>query len=96
MFGVARQIKSIDDGYFLFLNYRTGKFEVHNRHCSPSTLCLVLPYETLDARTVDRVRYTRAERIKQLLAEAERNNSALEARLSSSAASSIAAAGGAL
>lgn len=79
MFGVARRLKGIDDGYFVFLNYKTGKFEVHNRRYTP-TLCLVLPYKTLDERTVNRVLYTRAERVKQIIADIERQNALSEAR----------------
>ena len=74
MLGVAARLRSIDDGYFVFLNYKTGKLEVHNKHCAPHTLCLVLPYDRLDERTVRRVRYTRAERIKETLAAIEREN----------------------
>lgn len=76
MFGVCRRLKTIDDGYFVFLNYRTGKFEVHNRRCAPNTLCLVLPYDTLDERTVRRVLYTRAERVAQIVERMERENAA--------------------
>lgn len=78
MFGVCRRLKTIDDGYFVFLNYVTGKFEVHNRRSRPNTLCLVLPYETLDERTVNRVLYTRAERMREILEQMERENAALE------------------
>ena len=78
MFGVCRRLKSVDDGYFVFLNYKTGKFEVHNRHSHPNTLCLVLPFETLDERTVNRVLYTRAERAKQIVEQMEQENRARE------------------
>ncbi len=78
MFGVCRRLKTIDDGYFVFLNYKSGKFEVHDRRAHPNTLCLVLPFETLDERTVNRVLYTRAERASELIEELERENAALE------------------
>ena len=78
MFGVVRRLKSIDDGYFVFLNYKTGKFEVHNRRQRPATLCLVLPFETLDERTVNRVLYTRAENVKRIVEDMERENQRLE------------------
>ena len=74
MLGVCGRLRSIDAGYFGFLNYKTGKLEVHNKACAPNTLCLVLPYDRLDERTVRRVRYTRAERIKETLAAMEREN----------------------
>lgn len=73
MLGVARRLKSIDDGYFVFLNYRTGKLEVHNKKNGANTLCLVLPYDALDERTVRRVRETRIERADELVAEIERS-----------------------
>ncbi len=79
MFGVARRLKEIDSGYFVFLNYKTGKFEVHNSRSSP-TLCLVLPFDKLDERTVNRVRYTRAERAEAIIAEMDRQNAEREAR----------------
>ncbi len=73
MLGIARRLKSIDDGYFVFLNYRTGKLEVHNEKNGANTLCLVLPYDALDERTVRRVRETRIERARELIAELERS-----------------------
>ena len=79
MFGVCRRLKSIDDGYFVFLNYKTGKFEVHNKK-DARTLCLVLPYDRLDERTVRRVLYTRAERVAQITERMERDNARIEAR----------------
>ena len=79
LFGVCRRLKSIDDGYFVFLNYKTGKFEVHNSK-DARTLCLVLPYETLDERTVRRVLYTRAERVEALKAQMEHENRLLQER----------------
>ena len=77
MFGVCRRLKTIDDGYFVFRNYKTGKFEVHNSHDTP-TLCLVLPYDTLDERTVRHVLRTRKERIDAVLEQIERENRKLE------------------
>ena len=79
MFGVCRRLKSIDDGYFVFLNYKTGKFEVHNKK-DARTLCLVLPYDRLDERTVRRVLSTRAERVAQITERMERDNARIEAR----------------
>ncbi|MDE7164526.1 MAG: hypothetical protein K2O04_03790 [Clostridiales bacterium] len=79
MFGVCRRLKSIDDGYFVFLNYKTGKFEVHNRNDAPHTLCLVLQYDVLDERTVRHVLYTRAERARETLERMERENARLDA-----------------
>lgn len=71
------RLKSIDDGYFVFLNYKTGRFEIHNGK-DTRTLCLVLPFDTLDERTVTRVRYTRAERAREIAESIERDNAKLE------------------
>lgn len=79
MLGVCDRLKAIDDGYFVFLNYKTGKLEVHNSKDKPNTLCLVLPYDRLDERTVRRVRETRAERIADMLERIERENARLQA-----------------
>lgn len=78
MFGVCDRLKSIDDGYYVFLNYKTGKFEVHNKKDTPS-LCVVLPFDKLDERAVRHVRYTRAERAEKLIASMERENAKREA-----------------
>ena len=94
MFGIVRRLKSIDDGYFVVLNYKTGKFEVHNSKCAPRTICLVLPFDTLDERTVRRVNMTRAERVKELLREAERDNEILERRKKAAALDRIQSAVG--
>lgn len=79
LFGVCRRLKNIDDGYFVFLNYKTGKFEVHNGK-DTRTLCLVLPYDTLDERTVRHVLYTRAERAERIVSQMERENRRLQER----------------
>lgn len=91
LFGVCARLKSIDDGYFVFRNYKTGRFEVHNRKDTP-TLCLVLPYETLDERTVRHVLYTRAERVRIIVEQMERENAKLEQRRKTAAVDKILAA----
>ena len=93
LFGISRRLKSIDDGYFVFLNYKTGKFEVHNKKDTPS-LCLVLPYDRLDERTVRHVLYTRAERIAEIVKRMDEQNARLEQKKRDVAVSHIAAASG--
>lgn len=77
LFGISRRLQSIDDGYFVFLNYKTGKFEVHNKKDTPS-LCLVLPFDRLDERTVRHVLYTRAERVAEIVKRMDEQNARLE------------------
>lgn len=71
LFDIARRLKEIDAGYFILR--REGRFEVHNRGDEP-TYCLTVPWSELDARTVELVRKTRAERAAELFAELERDN----------------------
>lgn len=74
LFGVADRLKEIDKDYFIFFSYRRHRFEVHNRAQKGSTLCLVLPFDRLDERTVRLVRKTRVENAARLLEETEREN----------------------
>lgn len=81
VFDIARRIKEIDGDYFVVYDARLDRFEVHNRRQRPDTLSLVLPYNTLDCRAIDKVLSTRAERVAALLAEMDRANEKLaEAR----------------
>lgn len=71
LFDIARRLKEIDAGYFILC--KRGRFEVHNRGDEP-TYCLTVPWPELDARTVELVRKTRAERAAELFAELERDD----------------------
>lgn len=77
LFGICARLKSIDGGYYVFLDYKTGRFELHHG-VGAHSLCLVLPFDRLDERTVRHVLYTRAERVKELVAAMERENAKLE------------------
>lgn len=77
LFGIAARLKSIDDGYFIVYDRRTGAFEVHNNKQRGDTFSLRIPYESLDCRTVDLVQRTRAENAKKLFEEMERHNEQL-------------------
>ncbi|MBQ8882002.1 MAG: hypothetical protein IJY70_01230 [Clostridia bacterium] len=74
LYDIARRLKEIDDGYFVFYSYKTKKFEIHNAKQRGSTLALVLPYDRLDARALMCVKSTRRERASELFAQIEREN----------------------
>ena len=78
LYDIASRIKEIDSSYFIALNYKTKKFELHAANARGSSLCLVLPYNRLDERTITHARRTRAERAVKLLQEAEKENARLE------------------
>ena len=78
LYSIADRLKQIDNGYFIFYSYKNKRYEVHNKNQRGQTLSLVLPYKTLDERTVRLVRKTRSERVKSLIEEMERENARLE------------------
>lgn len=78
LYGISERIKEIDENYFLYYSYRTHRYEVHNSNQRGHSLSLVLPYETLDERTLRHVRRTRSERAKELFEEMERENQKAE------------------
>lgn len=76
LFNICKRIKQIDKKYFIVLNKKTKKFEVHYKR-NFSTLELVLPFDRLDKRTLDFVLKTRMEHKQKLIEEMEKNNQKL-------------------
>ena len=76
LFDIAARLKSVKDSYVLYYNTEKGRFEVHDsvRRC----LEFVVPYDELDARTVEYARYSRVENAKKIFAEVEKHNKRLE------------------
>jgi hypothetical protein len=79
LYGIVRRLKAVDPDYFVIRAYRTGKFELHHRRNKGGSFTLTLPFDRLDARTVEYVRQTRRERAEALFAEIERHNERLGA-----------------
>lgn len=78
LYDIADRLKEIDPSYFLIYNTELDRYEVHSDKNIHSTLCLVSPYKYLDQRLLALVRETRRERARQLFAEMERTNAAIE------------------
>lgn len=78
LFDVSRRIKEIDQSYFVFYNYEKRRYEVHSTAQRGDSLAVVIPFDRLDARAVDRVRRTRSENVARLIEETERHNKLLE------------------
>lgn len=76
---IPARLKALDEGFFVMLNVRTQKFEIWRRDGEDGVLECVLPYDRLDERTVRHAREYRAERMEQLMREAEEHNRRLEA-----------------
>ncbi|HEY8419523.1 MAG TPA: hypothetical protein VIL03_03725 [Clostridia bacterium] len=69
LYDIANRLKAIDSGYFVLYDTARKKYEVHNSNNIGGTYCLTVPYEKLDARTIDFVQKTRRERFDKLLEE---------------------------
>ncbi len=75
---IVSRLKAIDKDYFLVFNEDNQKFEVHNSSQIKNTLCLVLPFDVLDERTIDLVLKTRVQNSDRLFKEMEEENKKLE------------------
>lgn len=79
LFDIADRLKSINDGYRVFYNADSGKYEVHHFGQGGSSLAFVCPYDQLDCRTVEYARQTAIGRIDKLVKELDDHNAKLEA-----------------
>ena len=77
VFDISNRIKQIDDNYFVVLNTQRKKYEIHYKRCK-NTYELTIPFDELDARTVEFVRKTRMANKAKILEEIEKNNALLE------------------
>ncbi|MBQ9716071.1 MAG: hypothetical protein IJV77_06660 [Clostridia bacterium] len=78
VFDIAQRIKEIDNDYFVVYDKKLCRFEVHNKRQKPDTLCLVLPYDTLDCRAIEKVLSTRVQYIANKLDEIDKHNEKLQ------------------
>ncbi len=78
LYSITNRLKEIDDGYFIYYSYKNRRYEVHNKNQRGRTLSLVLPYTSLDERTVRLVRKTRSERMEKLIKQMDEENARLE------------------
>ena len=76
LFDIAARLKSVKDSYALYYNVEKKRYEVHDG--VKNTLEFVVPFDELDARTVEYALYTKVERAKDVLADMERHNAQLE------------------
>lgn len=85
LYDIAARLRSLRDGYVVFYNVDTRKYEVHDLSQHGSTLAFVVPFDELDSRTVDYAQMTAARNADKILAEIESNNAQLDKqRLSNS------------
>jgi hypothetical protein len=80
LYSISKRVRDIDPGYFILLNRRSGKYEVHHMDQPPgATFCLTVPYEQLDERTIQLIRETRIERLNELIKKMNESNDKIDA-----------------
>lgn len=80
VFDIARRVKEIDRCYRIRYNRLLSRYELHHIRYYPDTLVSVIPYPTLDKRTIDYVLKTRVHNLDKLLDEMDSSNLRLEER----------------
>lgn len=75
---IPERVKELDPHYFIVLNTRRQRYEIHYGDGDRDTLECVLPYDQLDERTIRHLREHRMERLEALRAEVEAHNRRLE------------------
>lgn len=74
LYDITIRLMEIDVCYRVFYNAKKGRYEIHREKYGKTEFAFVVPYEKLDARTVDYALQTRAENIDKLTAEIDAHN----------------------
>ena len=78
LYGIAERITAIESGYFIVYDSRSGKYEVHSADNKGSTYCFTVPYDELDARTLDYCKRTLVANTDKLLRDLDESNKKLQ------------------
>ena len=73
VFDIGARLKEIDGGYYPVYNLTKKRYEIHHEKMKNS-LQVVLPYDGLDARAIEKVRETRIEYAMAKIRELDREN----------------------
>ena len=76
VYDIASRLRSINDCYRVYYNTEKCRYEVRNSR--NFTLEFVVPYDELDARTVEYARYTSVSNADMVLEDIEKNNKAID------------------
>ena len=74
LFDIAKRLKEVDERYLLYRNAKLNRFEIY----ADGALQIAVPYDELDARTVELARRTRLEFVGRIIKEIDENNEKLE------------------
>ena len=75
LYDIAWRLRSVNECYRLYYNKEKGRYEVRNSNTC--ALEFVVPYDELDARTVEYARYTSVSNAEQVFRDIEKNNARL-------------------
>lgn len=78
LFDVAWRLQAVDKDYSLRYNVKARRYEVYFR--SRNQRAFVVPFDEIDARTVEYARHTRTENIACLVAELDKQNALADKR----------------
>lgn len=87
LFDIAWRVRAVDDDYRLFYNGEKKRFEVHS--AARGTMQFAVPFDELDARTVDYARATRVQNAEKIFAEVERHNELVQRNALSDAVNAV-------
>lgn len=74
---ICQRLKNIDPSYEVYYNWQNKCFEVHSNAQTKNSYCFKVPYDVLDARTLDYAVKTRRENRDKLIEEIEKSNQKL-------------------
>ena len=74
LYCIADRLREGDERYRVFRNTLLHRFEIH----ADGALQLAVPFDRLDARTVELIRRTRVENVSRLMEELDCDNARLE------------------
>lgn len=78
LFDIAARLRSVDVNFRVYFDKVSGRYQVHNVAQKGNTLAFVVPFNGLDARTVNYARYTSVSNAKALLEKIEKDNDILQ------------------
>lgn len=76
VFDIGARLKEIDGGYYPVYNLTKKRYEIHHERAKNS-LQVVLPYDSLDARAIQKVYKTRIENAIEMIKNMDKQNEIL-------------------
>lgn len=71
---IAQRLKEIDPTYYIVYNIEKHQYEVHSTDQLGSSYCFSVKYPSLDERTIDYARKTRADKADALIKALDKEN----------------------